>query len=234
MTALHDTHRLSFYLTNSHTHWDEFKYPVARIGKENVFPVGPTSFCFMFPDDCGMTFSPAVGTINPGEYKFITVMFSPQLSAVDISNQTKKLELETKMQEEEGNQSSLGRKESIVKLDRKKSTVGMRRKKSEALINIAGKNAGNKLNKNSKFFWQARDYLTRVYQSNEDTYQIPCFIAPGTISMSKTTSLEYRYENCIWIEVQINRQRPDIVVKSSGGPDYNPDGSDKGSQVSFP
>ena len=57
--ALHDTHRLSFYLTNSHTDGDEYKHPVARIGKESVFPVGPTSFCFMFPDDCGFTFSPA-------------------------------------------------------------------------------------------------------------------------------------------------------------------------------
>ena len=57
--ALHDTHRLSFYLTNSHIDGDEYKHPVARIGKEAVFPVGPTSFCFMFPDDCGFTFSPA-------------------------------------------------------------------------------------------------------------------------------------------------------------------------------
>ena len=136
----------------------------------------------------------------------------------------KKLELETKMQEDDG-ANGPGRKESIVKLDRKKSSVGMRRKKSEVLISLAGK--AKSLNKNSKFFWQARDYLTRIYQSNEDVYQIPCFVAPGTISMSKTTSLEYRYENCIWIEVKVNRRRPDIVIKSSGGPDYNPEGSDK-------
>ena len=85
VTALHDTHRLSFYLANTHTHSDEFKYSVARIGKEGVFPVGPTSFCFMFPDDCGFTFSPAVGTINPGEYKFITVMFRPGLTILLIA-----------------------------------------------------------------------------------------------------------------------------------------------------
>ena len=93
-TALHDSHRKSFYLTCNHTDADEYKHPVARIGKESVFPVGPTSFCFMFPDDCGLTFSPAVGTILPGENKFITVMFSPTLNPIDLGNQTKKLELE--------------------------------------------------------------------------------------------------------------------------------------------
>jgi hypothetical protein len=236
ITALHDTHRQSFYLTCNHTDADEFKHPVARIGKEAVFPVGPTSFCFMFPDDCGLTFSPAVGTIKPGEYMFITVMFSPTLNGIDLSNQTKKLELEQKIADEEGERhlgrkesiAKIDRKESIIKLDRKKSSAGVRRKKSEALISIAGKTKA--LNKNSKFFWQARDYLTRIYQPNEDVYQIPCFIAPGTISMSKTTSLEYRSENCIWVEITVNRCRPGIVVRSSGGADYNPDGSDKGSQ----
>ena len=41
--------------------------------------------------------------------------------------------------------------------------------------------------------------------------------------MSKTTSLEYRNENCLWIEVRVKRCRPGLVVKSSGGADYNPD-----------
>ena len=120
-----------------------------------------------------------VGTIMPGEYKFITIMFSPQLNATDLGNMHKKLELEQKMADEGEQDRGLGRKESIIKIDRKKSSAGMRRKKSEVLISIAGK--AKAINKNSKFFWQARDYLTRIYQSNEDTYQIPCFIAPGTV-----------------------------------------------------
>ena len=114
----------------------------------------------------------------PGEYKFITIMFSPQLNQTDLGNMHKKLELEQKMAEE-GEDRGLGRKESIIKIDRKKSSAGMRRKKSEVLISIAGK--AKAINKNSKFFWQARDYLTRIYQSNEEVYQIPCFIAPGTV-----------------------------------------------------
>ena len=113
----------------------------------------------------------------PGEYKFITIMFSPQLNQTDLGNMHKKLELEQKMAEE-GEDRGLGRKESIIKIDQKKSSAGMRRKKSEVLISIAGK--AKAINKNSKFFWQARDYLTRIYQSNE-VYQIPCFIAPGTV-----------------------------------------------------
>ena len=120
-----------------------------------------------------------VGTIMPGEYKFITIMFSPQLNATDLGNMHKKLELEQKMADEGEQDRGLGRKESIIKIDRKKSSAGMRRKKSEVLISIAGK--AKAINKNSKFFWQARDYLTRIYQSNEDIYQIPCFIAPGTV-----------------------------------------------------
>ena len=119
----------------------------------------------------------------PGEYKFITIMFSPQLNPTDLGNMHKKLELEQKMADEgEGQDRGLGRKESIIKIDRKKSSAGMRRKKSEVLISIAGK--AKAINKNSKFFWQARDYLTRIYQSNEDIYQIPCFIAPGTVHCS--------------------------------------------------
>ena len=137
----------------------------------------PVSALFYFDKNTFESFK--VGTIMPGEYKFITIMFSPQLNATDLGNMHKKLELEQKMADEGEQDRGLGRKESIIKIDRKKSSAGMRRKKSEVLISIAGK--AKAINKNSKFFWQARDYLTRIYQSNEDTYQIPCFIAPGTV-----------------------------------------------------
>ena len=125
----------------------------------------------------------------PGEYKFITIMFSPQLNQTDLGNMHKKLELEQKMQEE-GDDRGLGRKESIIKIDRKKSSAGMRRKKSEVLISIAGK--AKAISKNSKFFWQARDYLTRIYQSNEEVYQIPCFIAPGTVHFRSLSGVIFR------------------------------------------
>ena len=84
--ALHDTHRLSFYLTNSHIDGDEYKHPVARIGKEAVFPVGPTSFCFMFPDDCGFTFSPAgkrfENILGPWTSRFVDSCFQPYFISI--------------------------------------------------------------------------------------------------------------------------------------------------------
>ena len=101
-TTVHDTHRNSFFLLNDHLNADEFKNPVPRIGKEPVFPPGPVSYCFCIPEACGLTFSPSVGTLKPGESQFITVMCNPTLSETDLSNMVRTLQAKLGKETNEG------------------------------------------------------------------------------------------------------------------------------------
>ena len=55
------------FVINEHTSTNEFTHPVPRIGSGEIFPVGPTSFQFIVPDDAPVTISPAVGTLSPGQ-----------------------------------------------------------------------------------------------------------------------------------------------------------------------
>lgn len=215
-TPLHDTHRNSFYIVNNHLDGDEFKHPVPRIGTGPVFPTGPISFCFTLPDNCGLIFSPAVGTIQPGESRFITVMCNPTIPESDITNMVRTLHLKSSSEETDstvskmnlGGESSTQMKQQVV--NRKRSVAQLRRKKSDVATNF-------KVNKNSKLFWVARDKLSRSFNSSEDTFNIPCFITPGSIVDQTIKADSYSNENCLWLHIRVKRLRPAVVVKNNTG-----------------
>ena len=81
---------------------DEFKHPVPRIGTGSVFPTGPISFCFTLPENSGLIFSPFVGTVLPGESRFITVMCNPELSDSEITTMVRSLHLKSDREEGKG------------------------------------------------------------------------------------------------------------------------------------
>ena len=60
-TALYDVERQNIFIENNHISADEFTHAVPRIGAGAVFPVGPTSFSFVLPEDSPVTISPSVG-----------------------------------------------------------------------------------------------------------------------------------------------------------------------------
>ena len=212
-TPLHDTHRNSFYITNNHLDGDEFKHPVPRIGTGPVFPTGPITFCFTLPENCGLIFSPSVGTIQPGESRFITVMCNPTLPESEITNMVRTLHLRATGDGGDVSVMNLNSNESSTQLknvNRKRSVAQLRRKKSDVATNF-------KVNKNSKLFWTARDKLTRAFNPVEDILNIPCFITPGSIVEQTIKSDCYDVENCLWLHIRIRRLRPAIVVKNFSG-----------------
>ena len=66
-TSLYDTSVATLYVINSHQSMNSLTHSVPRIGSEDAFPVGPTSFEFLLPPDSPITISPLVGTVWPGK-----------------------------------------------------------------------------------------------------------------------------------------------------------------------
>lgn len=66
-TAVEDMSTAHFFVKNEHTSANEFTHPVPRVGSGEIFPVGPTSFQFIVPDDASVNISPTVGTVLPGQ-----------------------------------------------------------------------------------------------------------------------------------------------------------------------
>lgn len=66
-TSLYDTSVATLYVINSHLSMNSLTHSVPRIGSEDAFPVGPTSFEFLLPPDSPITISPLVGTVWPGK-----------------------------------------------------------------------------------------------------------------------------------------------------------------------
>ncbi|CAG5086583.1 Oidioi.mRNA.OKI2018_I69.PAR.g11268.t1.cds [Oikopleura dioica] len=211
-TPLHGTHRESFYIYNNHTEIAEFHQSIPRIGKEDYFPVGPISFCFTYPESCGLIFSPAVGTIYPGERQFVTIMCNPTLMENDIIAMMRALHMEKTGDDGSGlgktqSRNNLGRKRSMAQVGK----IGRKQSRTEAAKDSFQANKGNPL------YWVARDKLTRCYNSTNDFIPVPCFITPGSTSELTLSSDQCRYENCLWVHVRVRRLRPWIVVKNFNG-----------------
>lgn len=77
-TAVNDTSSTFFSVINDHTSTNQFTHPVPRIGNGDIFPVGPTSFHFVVPNNAPITISPCVGTVFPGEVCFL-IFFTPKV-----------------------------------------------------------------------------------------------------------------------------------------------------------
>lgn len=73
------------------------------------------------------------------------------------------------------------------------------------------------MNKNSKLFLQARDKLTRSFAPTEDVFNIPCFIAAGSVVDQSCNQSQFATENCLWLNIRVRRLRPAIVVKNFCG-----------------
>ncbi|KAJ1074780.1 hypothetical protein K5549_017954, partial [Capra hircus] len=78
-TSLYDTSVATLYVINSHLSMNSLTHSVPRIGSEDAFPVGPTSFEFLLPPDSPITISPLVGTVWPGKRCLVRVAFRPVL-----------------------------------------------------------------------------------------------------------------------------------------------------------
>ena len=212
-TPLHGTHRESFYIYNNHTEIAEFHQSIPRIGKEDYFPVGPISFCFTYPESCGLIFSPAVGTIYPGERQFVTIMCNPTLMENDVIAMMRALHMEKTGEDGSGlgksqSRNNLGRKRSMAQVGGK---LGRKQSRTEA-----AKDSFN-ANKTNPLYWVSRDKLTRSYNSTNDFIPVPCFITPGSTSELTLSADKCRYENSIWVHVRVRRLRPWIVVKNFNG-----------------
>ncbi|KAG5202416.1 hypothetical protein JEQ12_003806 [Ovis aries] len=96
-TSLYDTSVATLYVINSHLSMNSLTHSVPRIGSEDAFPVGPTSFEFLLPPDSPITISPLVGTVWPGKSQKETVtqrkdQRRPSFSMLRLQNQDRLLQ----------------------------------------------------------------------------------------------------------------------------------------------
>ena len=190
-TSLYDADRQCLFVINNHEDGDEFTHSVPRIGNEAIFPVGPTSFSLMPPADCGLVFSPAVGTILPGEKSQIVVTYSPIIAEEDI----------IKLMEEEQE------KLPSVSNSRVSSRQSSRASKSRSTPTPVEP-------RSTELYWKVRDRIIRNFVGTKQVIKVPCYITADDITTGNAyKNVKYDIENCLWIEVTINAVRPPIVVQ---------------------
>ncbi|EDV24224.1 uncharacterized protein TRIADDRAFT_57490 [Trichoplax adhaerens] len=122
-TAINDVSISTIFVENTHLDKNQFTHPVPRIGNGPIADVGSTSFEFVVPDDCPVTISPNVGTVEPGQRIVAEVRFSPRLQGADIEAECQRITIarqETKRKEEERRAADLLRQEMEENAHKKK------------------------------------------------------------------------------------------------------------------
>ncbi|KAM4652117.1 cilia- and flagella-associated protein 74 [Discoglossus pictus] len=233
-TALNDVSTAKLYVINSHTSRNEFTHPVPRIGKEDIAPVGPTSFEFHVPEDSPVTISPSVGTVLPGERYLIQVSFRPTLSDKEIREEALRIlfrtaEVKAALQKEADlkAQSEMQNKKEKRDMPPKKGKtkhVASPKSPQEEKIETLMEPAAIKLPKleeisvDSDEYAAARISMYRRFMGRFEKLIIPCFVASCDISkQNDQENLNFSPYNTLYLELHCPAVTPPVVVSSDHG-----------------
>ncbi|XP_046572911.1 LOW QUALITY PROTEIN: cilia- and flagella-associated protein 74-like [Haliotis rubra] len=238
-TSLYDVSTASLHVINSHTSSNEFTHPVPRIGKGEIAPVGPTSFEFVLPEDCPLTISPTVGTIEPGKKCRIQLRFSPMLKECDIRKEA--VRMATRIMEAQADREyreALKKEKEQQEQAQKAAAAAKKPAKGKVSPKPAGKGKGqspqtpgggssvakpgtvtppepDSISKDSAAYAAAIGSLLRQYKGGFKTCTVPCYVASGTCG--NPGELPYSIHNTLYLEVHCPVVKPPIVVISDNG-----------------
>ncbi|KAB0343535.1 hypothetical protein FD754_020461 [Muntiacus muntjak] len=216
-TSLYDTSVATLYVINSHQSMNSLTHSVPRIGSEDAFPVGPTSFEFLLPPDSPITISPLVGTVWPGKRCLVRVAFRPVLPSELIHQEafqalSRKAEIKSSL------------KETVTqRKDQRRPSFSMLRLQNQDQLLQASASQPPELQKedlasSSQEYQSAQASLTRSFQGKFDKFVVPCVVASGDTKDRKGTEmLSFSPHNTLYLELWCPAVAPSIVVTSDKG-----------------
>uniref|UniRef100_E1BMY4 Cilia- and flagella-associated protein 74 n=1 Tax=Bos taurus TaxID=9913 RepID=E1BMY4_BOVIN len=216
-TSLYDTSVATLYVINSHLSMNSLTHSVPRIGSEDAFPVGPTSFEFLLPPDSPITISPLVGTVWPGKRCLVRVAFRPVLPSELIHQEafqalSRKAEVKS------------SQKETVTqRKDQRRPSFSMLRLQNQDRLLRASASQPPELQKedlasSSQEYQSAQASLTRSFQGKFDKFVVPCVVASGDTKDRKGTEpLSFSPHNTLYLELWCPAVAPSIVVTSDKG-----------------
>ncbi|XP_006044726.1 cilia- and flagella-associated protein 74 isoform X1 [Bubalus bubalis] len=216
-TSLYDTSVATLYVINSHLSMNSLTHSVPRIGSEDAFPVGPTSFEFLLPPDSPITISPLVGTVWPGKRCLVRVAFRPVLPSELIHQEafqalSRKAEVKS------------SQKETVTqRKDQRRPSFSMLRLQNQDQLLRASASQPPELQKedlasSSQEYQSAQASLTRSFQGKFDKFVVPCVVASGDTKDRKGTEpLSFSPHNTLYLELWCPAVAPSIVVTSDKG-----------------
>ncbi|XP_072676155.1 cilia- and flagella-associated protein 74 isoform X2 [Canis lupus baileyi] len=216
-TSLYDTSVATLYIINSHVSINSLIHSVPRIGSEDAFPVGPTSFEFLLPPDAPITISPSVGTVSPGKRCLIQVAFRPVLPSELILQEAfqalnKQVEVKSV------------RKDTVTQRKdlRRQSFSTLRLQNRDRLLRTSTplntELHEQDLKSNSDEYQAAQATLARSFQGKFDKFVVPCVVAHGDTKDRKGTEpLSFSPHNTLYLELWCPAVAPSIVVTSNKG-----------------
>ncbi|XP_044798805.1 cilia- and flagella-associated protein 74 isoform X2 [Bubalus bubalis] len=213
-TSLYDTSVATLYVINSHLSMNSLTHSVPRIGSEDAFPVGPTSFEFLLPPDSPITISPLVGTVWPGKRCLVRVAFRPVLPS-ELIHQEAFQALSRKAESQ---------KETVTqRKDQRRPSFSMLRLQNQDQLLRASASQPPELQKedlasSSQEYQSAQASLTRSFQGKFDKFVVPCVVASGDTKDRKGTEpLSFSPHNTLYLELWCPAVAPSIVVTSDKG-----------------
>uniref|UniRef100_A0A8B9YP82 Cilia- and flagella-associated protein 74 n=1 Tax=Bos mutus grunniens TaxID=30521 RepID=A0A8B9YP82_BOSMU len=216
-TSLYDTSVATLYVINSHLSMNSLTHSVPRIGSEDAFPVGPTSFEFLLPPDSPITISPLVGTVWPGKRCLVRVAFRPVLPS-ELIHQEAFQALSRKAEVK------LSQKETVTqRKDQRRPSFSMLRLQNQDRLLRASASQPPELQKedlasSSQEYQSAQASLTRSFQGKFDKFVVPCVVASGNTKDRKGTEpLSFSPHNTLYLELWCPAVAPSIVVTSDKG-----------------
>uniref|UniRef100_A0A4W2HR74 Cilia and flagella associated protein 74 n=1 Tax=Bos indicus x Bos taurus TaxID=30522 RepID=A0A4W2HR74_BOBOX len=216
-TSLYDTSVATLYVINSHLSMNSLTHSVPRIGSEDAFPVGPTSFEFLLPPDSPITISPLVGTVWPGKRCLVRVAFRPVLPS-ELIHQEAFQALSRKAEVK------LSQKETVTqRKDQRRPSFSMLRLQNQDRLLRASASQPPELQKedlasSSQEYQSAQASLTRSFQGKFDKFVVPCVVASGDTKDRKGTEpLSFSPHNTLYLELWCPAVAPSIVVTSDKG-----------------
>ncbi|XP_052510049.1 cilia- and flagella-associated protein 74 [Budorcas taxicolor] len=216
-TSLYDTSVATLYVINSHLSMNSLTHSVPRIGSEDAFPVGPTSFEFLLPPDSPITISPLVGTVWPGKRCLVRVAFRPVLPS-DLIHQEAFQALSRKAEIKSS------QKETVTqRKDQRRPSFSMLRLQNQDRLLQASASQPPEVQKedlasSSQEYQSAQASLTRSFQGKFDKFVVPCVVASGDTKDRKGTEpLSFSPHNTLYLELWCPAVAPSIVVTSDKG-----------------
>ncbi|XP_042199680.1 cilia- and flagella-associated protein 74 isoform X1 [Callorhinchus milii] len=225
-TALNDSSTAVLYVMNNHTSQNEFTHPVPRIGRGKIAPVGPTSFEFIVPKDSNLTITPSVGTVLPGKKCMVQVLFRPVLTPWEIQQEAVQLlyqiaelrgfqnrGVSSAIQATESDTQSKSGQKSLKDNSPISTKTHVREPKSKSAMYKAPKSES--INEDSPEYASGYVSLVRNFNSQLNSFTIPCFVAYGQTTEHKDPGyLPYSIHNTLYLEVHCPRVAPPLVLIS--------------------